>query len=359
MRKVILLVVATTIVAYSASPTGADSVRWDFPREKLNEPGLNAWGVSRARVRGGYRVISYTKLNGSLPLSSEPNNLLESGSTGTWSWAVKAAPSLLPSWQAWQKNPKIARRAVRSPYEWSHPAATWGQAFARAHEVAVYLLGHQPLPLKITVLLIPEGTAYAKSFTDTEGNPVHLTFAFHYPTTELDDADATGNRFSALVTALAKTMHEYEHVLIYSKMVDVVGRGRTDQEINDEARGLCWSYATTLALTSGSHTELQWPSPSETPSTFGVSRPDRRKFSDALPWAVYFEARSTSTYLTNRGIIDLTVRSNDPDAMNAVLSACRAMTQAPVDLTHGPYPTSQIPYAPFFPARFEKGPQSE
>lgn len=354
MQRWGLLIVLATMLLYSATLAGADKkyhFRLDYPAEKLNEPGFKVWGVSRSKVHGGFRIISYTKLSGSLPMKEEVNSVVASGTSDNWSWDVRAVPSLLPSWRVWEKDPKIAQRA-QSPDDWSHPAATWHQAFNRAHKVATYLLGREPLALKITVLLIPEGTPYEKSFADTEGNPVHLTFAFYYPTGP-DDADAIANRFSALVTVLATTMHEFEHVLSYSRMIKGVGRGKTDQAINDEARGLCWSYATTLALTSGSHTELQWPPLSQTPSTFGVSRPHKRQFSDALPWALYFESRSTSSYLAERGITDLTVRSNDPAAMNAVLSACRAMTQTPFDLTAGPYPTSEIRFMPFFPTQFE------
>lgn len=195
MRKGVLLVALAVVLLYSAILAGADKkhhFNWDYPPEKLNAPGSQAWAVARLNSHGGYRVISTTKLNGSLPMQAKANAPVASGTTCNWSWEVKAVPSLLPSWQAWQRDPKFARRAV-SPDDWSHPAASWEQAFARAHKLATYLLGRKPLPLKVSVLLIPEDTAYDESFTDTGGDPVYLTFAFYYSTTSADDADATAS----------------------------------------------------------------------------------------------------------------------------------------------------------------------
>ena len=119
--------------------------------------------------RSGYKIISSTRLNGSLPRQAEASATLASGASGNWSWEVKAVPSLLPSWQAWQRDAKIARRA-RPPDDWAHPAATWEQAFGRAHKLATYLLGREPLPLRLTVLLIPANTIYDESFTDSGGS---------------------------------------------------------------------------------------------------------------------------------------------------------------------------------------------
>ncbi|MBI2677301.1 MAG: hypothetical protein HYX28_00815 [Candidatus Koribacter versatilis] len=356
MRKGVLLVLLSAMLLNTAISCGADRkyhFHWDYPAERLNDPGLKLWAISQVKTNDEYRVISSTRLNGSLPMRADASAILASGESDNWSWEVKAVPALLPSWQAWQRSPEIARRA-QPPDDWGHPAATWEQAFARAHKLATYLLGRKPLPLRITVLLIPQDTAYDESFTDSGGSPVHMTFAFYYPAASAGDAGATARRFSALVEAVATTMHEYEHVLIYSQMIRPVGRDETDRSINNEANGLCWSYATTLALTSGTHTELQWTHATEVPTAFGVFKPGKkRRYSDAFSWAQFLGGRSTAAYLRDRGISDLLIRSNDAARMNTFVSVCRAMTQDPMDLTAGPYPSSRISYEQFFPSSLE------
>lgn len=351
-----------------AALTGCVHYRFDARPELMQTPDAQIWAVGLQKSDSGYRTHSITKLNGANPMSDEPTALIASGSTGNWQWEVRAVPSLLASWKTWQNDKKVQQRAA-DPDDWSHPAATWEQAFTRAHKVVNYLLGRPPLPLKLTMLLVPDGSAYNKAFVQTGPDFVPLTFAFYYPLAASETKALTASRFSALVEAVSTTVYEYQHVLIATEIIKPMGKNETDKTINDETRSQCWSDSTFLALTSGTHTESTWNpalareallagssgrvTSQETGTPAGDAQEDdqqmQRHYSDAWRWGKYLEAKSISVYLRMRGLREAKVVSNEPAAMNAVLSACRAMTQRPLDLTSGDYPASQVEYVPFFP----------
>jgi hypothetical protein len=274
---------------------------------------------------------------------------------------VRAVPQLLPSLKAWESNQKVQQRAA-GPDSWGHPAATWEQAFTRSYKVANYLLGQTPLPLKLTLLLVPDGSVYDKTVVQTGVDYVPITLAFYFPS-EASETDAlTASRFSALVAAMTTSAYEYQHIFVFTETIKPIGNNKADKAINDEARSQCWSDSVFLALTSGTHTESKWDAAQETvltetgrdtsaqtkrqPNDGGIER----RYSDAWRWGRYLEAKNVSAYLLARGRRDAKVLSNEPEATNAVMSMCRAITQHPLDLTAGEYPTSQVEYVPFFPS---------
>ncbi len=247
--------------------------------------------------------------------------------------------------------------------------ATWDQAFSRAYKVASYLLGRPPLPMKATILLVPDGSSYHKVFTQGGDDFVPLTFAFYYPSADSGSYELTSQRFSALVDAVATTLYEYQHILVSTNTIEPVGTNTTDKTINDEGRSHCWRHSAVLALTSGSHTSPSWDPAAARAALFADSASQNisletgdqpsaagrmeenagRRYSDALLWARELELKSLLLYLGERGIREPKVQSNDPAAMNAVLSFCRAMTQRPHDLTVGTCPPAEVEYVPFFP----------
>jgi hypothetical protein len=348
--------------------------RVDIPRQVMQAPDAQVWGVGLLKARSGFRVVSVTSLNGRTEVRGKPTVEIESGAADNWEWSVRAVPPLLASWNAWQSDMKVQRRAG-TPEDWSHPVASWQQAFDRSHKVVSYLLGRQPLPLRASVLLVPDGSAYHKTFTETGEKFVPLTFAFYYPASVSTAAEVMSQRFSALTTAVSTTVYEYQHIFVDTKSIQQVGDNEADETINDEARSQCWFDSVLLALTSGTHSSESWhPSearerllekgggheislePGEQASSAAKpSDKTQRRYVEALPWARYFEARSISDYLRKRGIADPKVASNDPAAMNAVLSVCRAMTQHPLDVTAtNGYPPSWVEYVPFFPTQLKR-----
>lgn len=357
-----------TLGLTSLALTGCIHYRFDIPSAMMQTPNSQIWGVSFEKSGADYRIHSITRLNGSHPTHGDPTTPIASGVVENWQWEVQAVPSLLPSWKAWQSDKKVQQRALE-PDNWDHPAANWQQAFTRAYRVVNYLLGRPPLPLKLTLLLVPDGTAYNKVLVQTGTGFVPLTFAFYYPPPDSDSNSLTAARFASLVEAVARSVYEYQHILVATNVIQPIGNNETDKTINDETRSQCWSESIFLALTAGTHTETTWtPAPevlfqentrhdisSETQKQAGVSQENnqgiQRRYSDAVLWARYLEAKSVFSYLQQRALPDGKVASNDPAGMNAVLSVCRAMTQRPLDLTAGPYPATQVEYTPFFPAR--------
>lgn len=361
------------VAVLSATFTACTRYRYDAPKWMLDSPNLQLRGVVTLDSKPPYRITSETRLSGSKPVGAQPTAVIASGSTGNWQWEVRAVPSLLASWEAWRRDKRFQQRS-QGPDDWSHPVATWDQAFDRAYKVASYLLGRPPLPMKATVLLVPDGSSYHKVFTQSGDDFVPLTFAFYYPSAESGTYELTSERFSALVDAVSTTVYEYQHILVSTNTIEPVGTNATDKTINDETRSHCWGHSTLLALTSGTHTNLTWDPSAARAVLFAESSgqnisletgdqqaptgqtpgTEKRRYPDAILWARQLELKNLLIYLQERGIREPKVQSNDPAAMNAVLSFCRAITQRPRDLTAGTYAPADVEYVPFFPASFEK-----
>jgi hypothetical protein len=333
----------------------------------MRAPGGAIWAVQAQQIGDAYRTHSITRLNGSEPMDGVPDRLVASGRTGTWQWEVRAVASILPSLNAWQ-NDKEVQSDANAQDDWSYPATTWNSAFGRAYQIADYLLGRPPLRAKITILLVPAGSAYKKVITQTGNGFVPLTLAFNYPASALESEALTSARFSALVEAIAESVHEYQHLLVDTREIQAIGSGETDRTINSEIRSQCWYQSATFAVASGTTSSFKWnpklpdalidhstkqSSADQTMSHSEMEESNRlktRRFSDADLWAGHLFARNVSSYLAETGFPDPNVMNNNSAGMNRVLSLCRAITQHPRDLTSERYPASQVQYAPFFPA---------
>jgi hypothetical protein len=340
MRAVLALLVMCSLSA------AAQHYKYDIPEDTMKSAGSQVWGVGVKRSHAGYKAHSMTRLNGTEPIREVPTAAITAGTTGVWQWEVRAVPSLVPSWETWKNDPRVQIRA-QGPDDWSHPVATWEQAFGRAYKVVEYLLGRPPLPMKLTLLLFPKASAYDKIVVREDASAIPLTLAFYYPpATE----PGTPARYEAMLLAVSTSIYEYQHPYPQLEAIAPMGENKTDKVINDEARSQCWYDSTFLALTANTHSETAWnpAPPGKIPP--GERHPnEKRRYEDAWEWGVYLELGMVSDYLKQRGIAHNTVLSNDPAGMNAVLSACRALTQRPFDLTSGPYPPAQIGFVPFFP----------
>lgn len=345
-----------------AAMTCCSHYRMDGRREAIEAKGNQMWGVGLEKSSHQERIHSVTRLNGGRSVTEKMSAVVASGSTGNWQWEVRSVPSVLQSWKAWQQNKTVQQRA-EEPDQWSHPAATWDQAFTRAYQTSSYLLGRPLLPLKLTLLLVPEDSNYKKTAVEARSNYIPLIFAFYFPSGAADSDELRVKRFSAMVEAVTTTVYEYQHILVDTEMIQPMGNGEADKTINDEARSQCWSDSVYLALTSGTHTESRWDPLKARKSlmlagSHGTVSPVSRKasedneppmqYADAWLWGKYLEAKSMFSYLQMRNIRDAKVLSNEPEGMDAVMSVCRALTQHPRDLTTGEIRSSEIEYAPFF-----------
>ena len=353
MKRHCLLLAAGLILA---ALMGCGRYRFPVSHDVMHAPGNQIWAVRARKSASGYRTQSITRLNGADPMRGEPTAVVSLGSTGNWQWEVRAVPSLLPSLKTWQSDKEL-QLPTGSPEDWSYPAASFEQAFARAYKVVNYLLGRPPLPMKVTLLLVPKGSTYKKVFVQTGNGYIPLTFAFYYPAPATETDTLTSDRFEAMVEAVSKAVHEYQHTLVDTVAIEPVGNNQVDKTINSEIRSQCWTESTTLALASGTASNLKWNPvlPDELierntgHNTQENPQPKPRRFSDADLWAGHLVAKNISAYLRERGFPDAKVEYNDPAGMNAVLSVCRALTQHPRDMTVGLHPTSTIEYVPFFP----------
>jgi len=351
-----LLVAAAVLTTWTVPCIYAQ--RSDIPKALVNAPDMERWGVGWIEVKTGYKVLSVTRFNGHSKLHEDPNVLIESGKIGNWEWQVEAAPSVAAQWRTFQAQAqtKVVTQEAEQTQNWLHTASNWTLAFERAHRVAVYLLGREPLPLHATLLLIPDGVKYSKQVTETRTEGAPLTLAFYWQE----------SKPAAFVEDVATTMYEYQHLLVDSKMIPSEGHGIGDQTTNDEARSQCWSDATDLALLAGSSSHMEWKASNaqaalallqqSEQTQLGNSNQSRAKgdhkdkvpYEDAYLYGRLFEVESISSYFQGKGL-SLYIEAKDLDRANSFMSVCRAMTQSPTDVTEGGYPAAQVQYVPFFP----------
>src|SRR5579875_80458 len=351
-------------VASLAAVLAGGCIRYDIPAPVIHALGTQMWAVGLSRSGSRYRVTSTTRLNGS-GIFEKGEVSFASGSVGDWKWAVRAAPSLLPSLRAWRANPRNKRirlEAERSG-NWLHTTGDWDLAFQRAYRVARYLLGRVPPAMRATIFLVPSGSAYSARITSTETGYFPVILGFYWPPSP---SGPTGPK--NLITSVTRTVYEYQHLLVDAGFISPAGRSAADRTAVDEARSQCWSDSTFLALVAGTPSSIRWRV-SRARAALGLLQDSERRrtrnrqtlqprvaarngvrFQDAYLWGRLFETQSVGAYLRSRGMKSLVVRAQRPEEMNSLLSVCRAMTQHPVDLTAGPYPVSQIRYVPFFPA---------
>ena len=143
--------------------------------------------------------------------------------------------------------------------------------------------------------------------------------------------------------------------LVAEHVITQKGESDASSQVNREAIAACWMESTVMAFMFASghfRSTIQW---SQQSSADDLERrppltipPDKIAY-----WASLREAESISGYLEMKGMKNRNFSGKDPAALNAVLSVCRAMTQHPVELMTGPYPPSQIQYAPFFPDKLK------
>jgi len=334
--------------ALCAAALAAGSTRCDARKKPLQ-----TWAVDVLRAKPPYRVRSTTTLGGPTPSRNAQMVTIDSGAFRNWQGVVKADPTLLPSWRAWQRSKK-ARRWVKTPDSWSHPTPNWQHGFERTYKVVAYLMGCEPLPLRATILLVPEGSSYHETITQQAANYAPMTFAFYYPISSSHSHHAQDGRFAALVEPFLYMVVEYEQVVLATDPASkTLGRSRVDRLFSNVALGTCWAESTALALQAGQHGYMEFDPRrvvSKRPSSgaqFGTL--GRAKDSKALEPAGSHVVERFNSYIRDLGLHKQKVSQRDPKAMNRVLNFCRAATAYYLDLTEGRQPPSRVQFKPFFP----------
>jgi hypothetical protein len=334
--------------ALCAAALAVSSIRCDASKKPLQ-----TWGVDVLRAKTPYRVRSTTTLGGSKPLGNAQMVPIASGEFQNWQWAVKAYPTLLPSLEAWQTYGKV-RKWMKTPDSWSHPAPDWQQGFERTYKVVAYLLGRKPLPLRATILLLPEDTSYHKTFTQQAVNHAPMTFAFHYPDSSSSSRHAQSERLAALVEPFLYMVGEYEQVVLATDPAGkALGRSRADRIFGNVALGICWSQSDSLALLAGDHEHMNFNVrvmlPNGASSGAQVGPGAQTGGSKAPEPDASHGAERLRSYLRDVGFPKQKVSTRDPEAMNRVLNFCRAMTAYYLDLAEDRRPPSRAQFNSFFP----------
>lgn len=356
--------IATTLAIYFVT-MAAGCLRHivaDVPENVVGSRDAETWGVAWLKSRDGYSVMSTTKLNGHSAFREKPSVVLEAGKTANWDWQVMAVPSLAKQWRTFQaeQHTQTVEAEAEQSGNWLHTVLTWKLAFERAHRTAKYLFGHDPLALHLTLLLVPDGTRYDKEVTEKRSDALPLTLAFYW----------SKSNPTSFLGAVSTTMYEYQHLLVDDGAISSMGNGLGNQTANDEARSQCWSDSTFLALIAGSSSHMEWKlsnakaaaalleeSEQRQVSTAGDdSHTDHRTngeipFSEAYMWGRFFEVQSIASYFRLQNIPSIRVEAKDINRISSIMSVCRAMTQAPADVTNGGYPPSQVKYSSYFPSQ--------
>lgn len=143
----------------------------------------------------------------------------------------------------------------------------WRSALCRAKATSEYLLDSEPLPLDVEIYLIAENDAIEGSVIRESQTSVPLTFIFQFPAYDDDSEFSARRRGDALIHIMSKIWHEIQHVEYFGSAPDFKAAHKEVALIaENEARSVCWEYATeavtahwsgsALELTRNSHEEL-------------------------------------------------------------------------------------------------------
>ncbi|MGI0133720.1 MAG: hypothetical protein ACREBW_02020, partial [Candidatus Micrarchaeaceae archaeon] len=210
--------------------------------------------VLSARVP--YKVTWTTKLgaSGSHKNYTAPVTTIATGNYRDWSWKVQGSAAVAKSWQIWlnhgaQTNTQTASGSQSVTLNWQH-------GFETLWKITAYILGQKPLPMQLTLTLIPNNQTFEQVVTRSDGNKVPVVFSAWYPTTMKITAAATQKRFHYYAESLAIVGGLLERVELTRGVTAAPaapGKGRT---IKDRANAFCWRLAGRPAIAAGTDYKL-------------------------------------------------------------------------------------------------------
>ncbi len=223
----------------------------------------------------------------------------------------------------------------------------------RLHHLANYLLGQAPLPLDVTLYLVPLGSGGELRKTISNPHFVPLSFVFWYP----GEKHGAGGRvhqqqFASLIKATSNVFYEFQHIELaagVSRAPSIKHSSLTANTIKDEANSVCWRISSEIVLLHGTHSVIRYRNIRIEPGSPAFTKKWGRKpnYRNAIPWATAIVTRDLRAYLRGRGLPE-TFRVSNQAADNAVLKFCRLLTLHAWDVTNQSVLEKQIVEPAFF-----------
>ena len=215
-------------------------------------------------VRPSYHILWVSKRGRATKHSRirTPLRTIATGRYRNWDWTVQGTDVVASSWRFWLSG----SGGKHKPVIWSSAIVgnglqrihAWQYGFERLWKVTRYLLDTSPLPMKITVILLPHGMPYHLSVITRGRTRIALPLVAWYPISRSDARATSAKQFRAYMKTLGEVGGQLERVELATGHTAAPrhGRGRL---IKDLANATCFRVSTELALAAG--TTFKVPNP--------------------------------------------------------------------------------------------------
>lgn len=216
-------------------------------------------------ARPPYRII-WVSRRGRAPRQSRiqlPLVTLARGRYRNWGWKVRATPAVALSWRHWLS----ASRGQVEPDSQANDEGMfarhglgWQHGFERLWMISRYLLNVPPLPMKITLILLPHGMPYHLRVMTKDAERVALPIVSGYPVARAESRAVVIKQFHAYMLALAAIGGQLARVELAAGQLAAPGQGR-GRLIKDFANAGCFHVSAALGLAAGTAFKVPNPLP--------------------------------------------------------------------------------------------------
>lgn len=307
------------------------------------------WTAQVESAGPDYAISWTSRLKGSAPLSHDSYATsateIRSGDVAKWNWHVLASPQVARS------SNELASSAVRL-YQVSAPHAVhdWETGMQQLHDLTAYLLEQQPMPMDVTVALVPKRSDWNASEHLAATGHVPMRIAVPFSATDgVSTADSI-ERLQDLREALYAVGAQFQHVALAAG-ITAAPADPAARKIKDRANSLCWGLAVRPALAAGSPLRIKDGSGLGSSDKLSLFADYYRRYPEdpaALNfYALTLLAHNAQQYL-DANDLDWPRSGTDLRGINGLLVFCRTFVHYDGDIRTAPLPVGGIGLGDYF-----------
>lgn len=316
----------------------------------VKDQNMQLHDVQIASPRAPYEITWTTKLGtaGHQKSYKAPLVVISSGQYHNWTWTVQGPSSVAASWKIWLQHG--AQQSGITTADGQPATLDWQHGFERLWKVTNYLLGEKPLPMRLTLTLIPNKQAFQGSVTRSSDDKVPVVFSAWYPTTTKVTKPAAQKRFHYYAESLAIAGGMLERVELARGVTTAPAKG-AGRTIKDRANAVCWRIAGRPAIAAGTTFKFKSQSGIGGGGVNLVANIYQQHPNDIRAQYFYAAAltlHAASNYLASQGL-KMPASGKDFSSINALLGFCRAFIHYPGDIRNKPMPLRDVKPVHLFP----------
>jgi hypothetical protein len=352
------LVLALSGLAFLSGCSLTTSAISDLAYGRVEEQSIQLHTAQIVSAHPPYKIQWTTKLHTSEKSENykQPLVTISTGRYRNWSWEIQATSSVAASWRIWLAHG--AHQADGAVLDWKH-------GFKRLWNISDYLLGTKPLPMQLTLILLPNNHPYEKTVTAHNGNAVPIKFWAWYPTQESTAASVAQKRFHYYAESLALVGGLLQKVELANN-VTAAPESTKGREIKNRVNSVCWLIAGRPAIAAGTDFQLKKLKNAIKPDKAGATARLAAEMYKQHPktalakkvYALVLATNETGRYFETQGL-NIPTNGKDFNGINAMLGFCRALIHYPGDLRKEHLPLELIRPTHLFPLNASKTVRAE